>query len=58
MLIPVGASGYVSEGLWKNVLECYDDYFDNREKFEWYEQLGNPCARPEDLINAILQIAQ
>jgi hypothetical protein len=58
LLIPVGASGYVSECLWKNVLECYDDYFDNREKFEWYEQLGDPSARPEELINAILQIAQ
>ena len=58
LLIPVGASGYVSQGLWRNILECYDDYFDNREKFEWYEQLGNPSARPEELINAILQIAQ
>ena len=58
LLIPVGASGYVSEGLWKNVLDRYDDYFDNREKFEWYEQLGNPSARPEELINTILRIAQ
>jgi hypothetical protein len=58
LLIPVGASGYVSEGLWKDILERYDEYFDNREKFGWYEQLGNPSARPEQLIDAILQIAQ
>ena len=36
----------------------YDDYFNSREKFELYEQLGNPEARPEELINTILQIAQ
>src|ERR1700722_13851127 len=58
LLIPVGASGYISELLWKDLLDRYDDYFDNREKFGWYERLGDPSARPEQLIDAILQIAQ
>ena len=58
LLIPVGASGYISEQLWKDIVERYDDYFDNREKFELYSLLGNPAARPEELIDAILQIAQ
>lgn len=58
LLIPVGASGYISEQLWKDLLDRYDDYFDNREKFHWYERLGDPSARPEQLIDAILQIAQ
>jgi hypothetical protein len=58
LLIPVGASGYISEQLWKDIVERYDDYFDNREKYEWYERLGNPEARPAELIEAILRIAQ
>jgi hypothetical protein len=58
LLIPVGVSGYISEQLWKDVVERYDDYFDNREKYEWYERLGNPEARPAELIDAILRIAQ
>jgi hypothetical protein len=58
LLIPVGSSGYISEKLWKDILAHYDEYFDSREKFEWYECLGNPAARPEELIDAILQIAQ
>ena len=61
LLIPVGASGYTSEKLWKNVVEHYDDYFENREKFPLFEQLGHPCNGAHDvdaLINVILQIAQ
>jgi hypothetical protein len=58
LLIPVGASGYISEQLWKGLLDEYDNYFDSREKFGWYEQLGDPAARPDQLIDAILQIAQ
>jgi hypothetical protein len=57
LLIPVGASGYTSEKLWKNIVEQYDDYFENREHFGLYEQLGDPGTEPEDLIDVILQIA-
>jgi hypothetical protein len=61
LLIPVGASGYASEKLWKNVVEHYDDYFETREKFSLFERLGHPCHASEDvdeLINVILQIAK
>jgi len=58
LLIPVGASGYISEQLWRDLLAEYDNYFDSREKFGWYERLGDPSARPDQLIDAILQIAQ
>ena len=58
LLIPVGASGYISEKLWLEMVRKYDDYFNSREKFELYEKLGNPEARPEELIDTILQIAQ
>lgn len=57
LLIPVGASGYASEKLWKRVIEKYDDYFETREKYELYEQLGNPSIDPETLIDTIIRIA-
>jgi hypothetical protein len=57
LLIPVGASGYISEKLWKDIVARYDEYFDSRKKFELYECLGNPAARPDELIDAIVKIA-
>jgi hypothetical protein len=57
-LIPVDASGYVSERLWLEVLLRYDEYFDTREKFELYEQLGTPYTRPQRLIDLIIEIAK
>lgn len=57
LLIPVGASGYIAEKLWKQVLGKYDDYFESREKFELYEQLGDPGVEPACLIDIILRIA-
>jgi len=57
LLIPVGASGYAAERLWKRVVENYDDYFDTREKFELFLQLGTSPFRLESLIELILEIA-
>jgi len=58
LLIPVGASGYMSERLWQQLVGKYDDYFDNREKYHWYQKLGSPEARPGELIETILRIAE
>jgi hypothetical protein len=57
LLIPVGASGYVSERLWADVMTRFDDYFDSREKFGLYEELGAPYTKHDRLIDLILQIA-
>jgi hypothetical protein len=57
LLIPVGASGYASEKLWKRVVGEYDDYFETREKYSLYEQLGNSSIAPESLIDLIVRIA-
>ena len=57
LLIPVGASGYIAEKLWKQVVGRYDDYFESREKFELYEQLGDSGSGPACLIDIILRIA-
>jgi hypothetical protein len=56
-LIAVGASGYVSAKLWRDVVNSYDEYFDNRENFGLYKRLGDPDAPPKELIDTILEIA-
>lgn len=56
-LIPVGASGYAAEKLWKRVVENYDDYFLTREKYDLFTRLGAPPVHPQALINQIIEIA-
>ncbi len=57
VLIPVGATGYASEKLWKRVVADYDDYFGTREKFNLFEQLGDPSTDPETLIDLVVRAA-
>lgn len=58
LLIPVGASGYVAEKLWLEMMDRFDEYVGSREKFELFQQLGAPYTRHDRLINLILEIAQ
>jgi hypothetical protein len=56
-LIAVGASGYVSAKLWRDVVNSYDEYFATRENFGLYEQLGDSATPPQQLIDTIVAIA-
>ena len=56
-LIAVGASGYVSARLWRDVVNSYDEYFETRENFGLYERLGDIGAPPQQLIETIVEIA-
>lgn len=58
LLIPVGTSGYTAEKLWRQVMDQFDDYFPDREKYELYSRLGPASSiRTAHLITTILQIA-
>jgi hypothetical protein len=57
VLIPVGASGYVSKKLWSMVVEDYEGHFGSPEKKGLVGQLGDPDNDPETLIELILRIA-
>jgi hypothetical protein len=57
ILIPIGASGYASEKLWKRVVRDYDDYFETRGKYDLYEQLGDSSIDPVTLIDLVIQAA-
>lgn len=56
-LIPIGASGYASERLWKRVVSDYDDYFETRQKYDLYQQLGDHSIDPETLIDLVIRAA-
>jgi hypothetical protein len=56
LLIPVGASGYMSAALWQELAGNYDDYFSDRSTYPWFERLGDPATGPDELIDAILRI--
>jgi hypothetical protein len=56
-LIAVGASGYVSAKLWRDVVNSYDDYFETRENFGLYERLGDSATPPQQLIDTIVELA-
>jgi hypothetical protein len=57
-LVPVGACGYISEKLWKKLIGHYDDYFDSREKYNLYQQLGDTAIDPDTLIDLIIRIIE
>lgn len=48
LLVPIGATGYISEEFWLELKEIYTDN-------ETYECLGDKSKEPEDLIILILQ---
>jgi hypothetical protein len=56
-LIAVGASGYVSAKLWRDVVNSYEDYFETRENFGLYERLGDSATTPQQLIDTIVELA-
>lgn len=56
-LIPVGASGYASQKLWRNMMDQYDDHGADPNKFELYQRLGDTAISNVVLIDTILQIA-
>jgi len=57
LLIPVGASGYVSQKIWEEMMEHFDDYSDTRESYDLYRQLGRQDLHPLELIEIVIQIA-
>lgn len=57
LIIPVGVSGYISAEIWKDIVDHFDVYFNDRNLFDDYNRLGNPDTGQEEWIDAILRIA-
>ena len=58
--IPVGATGYMAENLWKEVWNNFETYYpDVSPKFKSnFEKLGNKSLTTSDLISTILELIQ
>jgi hypothetical protein len=57
-VIPVGASGFVSQKLWNQVMAGFGTFFPSAgSKIKGlFERIGKPTARPEDLLDPIIEL--
>ena len=53
--IPVGATGYASEELWKRVMASPSLYPNNSDLMDALKQIGYASLNDDDLINQILK---
>jgi hypothetical protein len=58
-LIPVGATGFLANDLWKQVYDKFEDYYPEHPELKIpFEKLGNDKLSNNELIEAILAIIQ
>jgi hypothetical protein len=59
-LIPVGASGFAAEQLWRELMKRYDSYYRDAPKKVrgLIERLGKSDANPLDLVKVIIEIVE
>jgi hypothetical protein len=57
-LIPIGASGFVAQQLWREVLADFDKHFPSapRKAKSLLERLGRPTTKPDELLEPITQL--
>jgi hypothetical protein len=57
VLLPIGATGYISEDFWVEARTDINNRFDSRpEILALYERLGDKSESPEQLIDVILEL--
>jgi hypothetical protein len=57
LLIPIGATGFVSESLWTKVIESFLDFFPNHEYLlEEFKKLGDNKTDNSEIIQTVMKI--
>ncbi len=57
MVIPIGATGFVSKDLWQKVLENFEEYYPNNSELkEVFLKLGDVNLSKDELINHVINI--
>lgn len=56
MLLPVGSTGYSSKILFDEVIKNYDSYFEDRDKYDLFQRLGDESLSSKELIDLIIKI--
>jgi hypothetical protein len=59
-LIPVGASGFMSEELWQEVMSDFNAHYPKapRKLQTLMQKLAGPVSEPNDLVSVILEIVK
>lgn len=55
LLVPVGATGFASKQIWNEVINNYDIYYEEKDKFETLKNLGDTSLSNTELIELILK---
>jgi hypothetical protein len=55
LVLPIGATGYVSKELWGEVHEQYESYFPGKVNLQLFEQLGLEDLTPDDIVKHVIQ---
>lgn len=59
VLLPIGATGYISEELWSEALKDMQDRFGSRaDVLTLYKRLGDRCTTPEQLGEVVVELLQ
>lgn len=56
LLIPVGATGYAAEKLWKQQLSVIGKTLPNKAARDLFQKLGTKTAEPKDLVSWVLAL--
>jgi len=54
IVIPVGATGFISKELWNETLSKYSIIFNSEDNIELYKKLGDNNLEPDELIKLII----
>jgi hypothetical protein len=59
-LIPIGASGFVAEELWRDVIKHYDRYYRDapRKVRGLIESIGKAGTKPADIVKIVIEITE
>jgi hypothetical protein len=57
-VVPIGATGYMTEELWKEVSADLDKYYPGHSKEfdDNFAEIGNPALEPDDLLESVIKL--
>ncbi len=55
IVIPIGATGFIANDLWNEVLENYEKYFSSDDFIDLFRELGNENHTPNQLIKLTIE---
>ena len=54
IVVPIGATGYISKELWSETITNYVQYFGSNNFIDLFKELGNETTPPDALVKLII----